>query len=53
MFSVPAGLLDDDPVVRPSMHVFTASKAPWVELNDNLQQYEKWVPGFVPKDLVP
>jgi len=53
MVSVPAGLLDDDPVVRASMHVFTASKAPWVELNDNLQQYEKWVPGFVPKDLVP
>ena len=48
--SVPAGLLDDDPGVRPSMHVFTSSKMPWVELNDELPKYEKWVPGFVPSD---
>lgn len=51
MVSVPAGLLDDDPGVRPSIHVFTASKAAWVELTDNLQKYENWVPGFVPDDL--
>jgi len=51
MVSVPAGLLDDDPGVRPSMHVFTSSKVAWVDLNDDLQKYEKWVPGFVPEDL--
>ena len=51
MMSVPAGLLDDDPCVRPSMHVFTSSKAAWVDLNDDLQKYDKWVPGFVPEDL--
>jgi hypothetical protein len=51
MVSVPAGLLDDDPGVRPSMHVFTSSKAAWVDLNDDLQKYDKWVPGFVPEDL--
>jgi hypothetical protein len=51
MVSVPAGLLDDDPGVRPSMHVFVSSKAAWVELNDGLEKYEKWVPGYVPKDL--
>ena len=51
MVSVPAGLLDDDPRVRPSMHVFTSSKAAWVELNDDLTKYDKWVPGFVPADL--
>jgi hypothetical protein len=28
--SIPAGLLDDDPRVRPSLHVFVDSKAPWV-----------------------
>lgn len=51
MVSVPAGLFDDDPAVRPSIHVFTSSKAPWVDLNDDLQKYETWVPGFGPKDL--
>ena len=51
MVSVPAGPLNDDPQVRPSMHVFTSSKAAWVDLNDDLQKYENWVPGFVPADL--
>jgi hypothetical protein len=51
MVSVPAGLIEDDPGVRLSMHVFTSSKVPWVELDDDLPKYEKWVPGFVPKDL--
>ncbi|HZP44574.1 MAG TPA: GFA family protein [Candidatus Binataceae bacterium] len=51
MVSVPAGLIEDDPGVRLSMHVFTSSMMPWVELNDDLPKYEKWVPGFVPKDL--
>ena len=47
MVSVPVGLLDDDPGVRPSMHVFTSSKVAWVDLNDDLRKYEKWVPGFL------
>ena len=47
--SVPAGLLDDDPVVRPRLHVFAASKAPWWEINDDLPQHPKWVPGYQPK----
>jgi hypothetical protein len=51
MVSVPAGLLDDDPGIRVSMHVFTSSKVAWVELQDDLPKYEKWVPGFVPRDL--
>src|SRR5438093_10884788 len=38
MVSVPAGLLDDDPGLRPSMHVFASSKAPWIDLNDDLQK---------------
>jgi hypothetical protein len=47
--SVPAGLLDDDPGVRPRLHVFTSSRAPWWTIQDDLPQHEKWVPGFEPK----
>jgi len=47
--SVPAGLLDDDPNVRPRLHVFTSSSAPWWTIHDDLPQYEKWVPGYEPK----
>ena len=38
LFEFPFGLLDDDPVKRPSMHIFTASKAPWYEITDGLPQ---------------
>ncbi|HTY57111.1 MAG TPA: GFA family protein [Candidatus Binataceae bacterium] len=34
------GTLDDDPGVRPSFHVFVASKAPWFEITDSLLQFE-------------
>ena len=47
--SIPAGLLDDDPGVRARLHVFTSSKAPWWEINDDLPQHPKWVPGYKPK----
>jgi hypothetical protein len=47
--SIPAGLLDDDPGVRPRLHVFASSKAPWWEINDDLPQHPKWVPGYQPK----
>jgi hypothetical protein len=47
--SIPAGLLDDDPGVRPVLHTFVGSKAPWVEITDELRQFEKWVPGYEPK----
>jgi hypothetical protein len=47
--SIPAGLLDDDPGIRPRLHVFTSSKAPWWEITDGLPQHPKWVPGFEPK----
>jgi len=47
--SIAAGLLDDDPGVRPMLHVFTSSKAPWWEINDGLPQHEKWMPGYEPK----
>ena len=47
--SVPAGLLDDDPGVRPRLHVFTSSKAPWWTIDDGLPQHPRWVPGFEPR----
>jgi len=47
--SVPAGLLDDDPGVRPKLHVFVRSKVPWIEIDDGLPQHETWVPGYGPQ----
>ena len=47
--SIPAGLLDDDPQVRPRLHVFTSSRAPWWTIQDDLPQHDKWVPGYEPK----
>lgn len=47
--SVPAGLLDDDPIARPLLHVFTSSRAPWWTIQDDLPKYETWVPGYEPK----
>ena len=49
--SVPAGLLDDDPLLRPRLHVFTSSRAPWWTIADDLPQHDKWLPGFEPKGL--
>jgi hypothetical protein len=51
--SVPAGLLDDDPGVRPRLHVFVASKAPWWEIADDLPQYAQWVPQYAPTPKKP
>lgn len=45
---VPAGLLDDDPGVRPALHMFVGSKAPWWEITDRLPQFQEWVPGYEP-----
>jgi len=40
------GILDDDPGVRPTCHVFVGSKAPWFEITDTLPQYEGLPPGY-------
>lgn len=45
---VPAGLLDDDPGVRPALHMFVGSKAPWWEISDALPRFDEWVPGYGP-----
>ena len=41
---IPAGVLDDDPGIRPIVHIHTASKAPWFEITDALPQYAEVPP---------
>lgn len=43
-FELPAGLLDDDPGVRPDKHIFVECKAPWFEISDALPRFDK--PGL-------
>jgi hypothetical protein len=40
-FEIPAGVLDDDPQLRPDKHIFVELKPPWVEITDDLPQYDK------------
>lgn len=42
--NIPAGSLDDDPMVRPVVHIQTASKAPWYEITDALPQFAEFPP---------
>lgn len=41
---IPAGTLDDDPGVRPIVHIHVASKAPWFEITDGLPQFGAFPP---------
>ena len=43
-FWIAAGTLDDDPGVRASYHLYTASRAPWHEITDTLPQYAESAP---------
>jgi hypothetical protein len=43
---VALGTLVDDPSIRPTAHIFAASKAPWFEITDALPQYQ----GHVVRD---
>lgn len=38
-FSVPLGILDDNPNVGPTLHCFVASNAPWFGITDTLPQF--------------
>jgi hypothetical protein len=40
--SVRVGTLDQDPGLRPSYHAFSASRAAWDEIHDDLPQFEEW-----------
>lgn len=39
---VPAGLLDNDPGVRPEAHIFVESKADFYEISDTLPQHKHY-----------
>lgn len=45
LVEIPVGLLDEDPGVRPVMHIFTASKAQEYVIPDALPQHEEFQPG--------
>jgi hypothetical protein len=45
---VPMSALDTDPGIRPTAHIFVASKAPWFEITDQLTQYPGAPPSFGP-----
>src|SRR5439155_27269302 len=42
---LPAGLLDDDPGIRPAMHIFVAAGAPWHEIAYSLPRFDGYPPG--------
>ena len=41
---IPAGSIDGDPGVRPSVHIFVGSKSPWHEITDGLPQFDEFPP---------
>jgi hypothetical protein len=43
---IPAGGIDGDPGVRPSIHIFAGSKAPWYEISDALPRHEAFPPEW-------
>ncbi len=42
---IPAGTIEGDPRVRPAFHMMVGSKAPWVELHDELPRFDEFVLG--------
>ncbi len=42
--SIRLGSVDGDPGIRPQVHTFVASKAPWHEITDDLPQYPEGLP---------
>jgi hypothetical protein len=44
MVLIRAGTLDDDPGIRPQMHIWVKAKAPWHEIRDELPRYDESIP---------
>ena len=42
---VTMGTLLDAPSIRPAMHIFVGSKAPWYEISDDLPQHARFPGG--------
>ena len=47
-YGLPLGALDDDPGIRPALHVHVASKAPWFTITDDLPQLAEGPAGWIP-----
>jgi hypothetical protein len=45
VLEIPAGLLDDDPGMKPDKHIFVERNPPWFEITDDLPQYD--LPGLI------
>jgi hypothetical protein len=45
LLEIPAGLLDDDPGMKPDKHIFIEVKSPWFEIADDLPQLD--LPGLI------
>lgn len=39
------GTLDDDPQLRPTLHIWTSHDVPWLTDGGDLPRYPKWQPG--------
>lgn len=39
-YVIAASALDDDPKIRPTLHIHTASKPDWYEIDDDLKKFE-------------
>lgn len=46
---IPVGCLDDDPGIKPTMHIFAPFKSPWVELGDELERYDAYPSAGLPE----
>jgi hypothetical protein len=42
---IAAGTLAGDPGIRPSAHIFVASRAAWAEITDDLPQFAEFPPA--------
>ena len=40
-FEIPAGALDEDPLIRPDKHIYVEYKAPWDHIADDLPRFTK------------
>ena len=45
---IPLGNIAEDPGVRPSLHFFVGSQAPWHRIPDDLPRHDAWPPEFGP-----
>ena len=41
LITIPAGCLDDDPGMRPEMHIYVEHRAPWFGISDILPQLDR------------